>query len=384
MKNFSSGEHLFLHVDLDAFFASVEQIKNPKMKGKPVVVGGRSSKRGVAVAASYEAKRCGVTTGMPWMQAKQKCPNAIFLPADFSAYADYSRRVQNILEKMVPVVAQASIDEAYLDLIDCNHLYKTPRQAAEKIYGAIKKETGLNVSIGIASSQSVAKMASKLAKPCGMMEVPKGAEVFFLSPLPVETMPGIGPQIGNRLRRMGIFTLGQLAEMSPQILRASFGVYGPYLRAKARGEDTWKLEVTEVVKSLGKEKTLEKNTKDESLLEKELLVLTAEVGHGLRAQNLYARSVAVKVRYADFTSESASKQFADATCFDRILFEVARNLLKPLIEGKQFIRLIGISAQNLVTKTPQMDLFNSQTNERWERFYKSVDCVRQLTCCRKK
>lgn len=365
----------FLHVDLDAFFASVEQVKNPSLKGKPVIVGGRNSRRGVVAAASYEAKRFGIETGMPWPQAREKCPHAIFLPADFDAYAEYSKRVQKILEAMAPVVAPASVDESYLDITGCERLYATPRDAAEKIHNAVARQTGLQISIGIAASQSVAKMASKLAKPSGMMEVPSGAEEKFLAPLPVEAMPGIGSRIGERLRAIGIVTLGQLAKMPAKLLRASFGVYGPYLKAKARGEDTWELEVTEVIKSIGKQKTLEEDVSDPEILRRELRGLAEIVGRKLREENLYARSILVHVRYADFSGNAASHRLKDPTNFDRILFSHAKDLLSPLIAERK-VRLVGFTAQELLPKPPQLDLFRTPPAHRWERFYACLDQIR--------
>ncbi|MDO8527652.1 MAG: DNA polymerase IV [Deltaproteobacteria bacterium] len=372
------GQRTFLHVDLDAFFASVEQIKNPKLKGKPVIVGGRNSRRGVVAAASYEAKRCGVTTGMPWLEAQSKCPSAVFLPADFEAYAEYSEKVQKILGKIAPVVAQASVDESYLDLTGCQRLYKTPREAGEKIYRAVKDQTGLSISIGIAGSQSVAKMASRLAKPRGMVEIPKGAEKNFLASLPVEAMPGIGPQLGEKLRGMGIVTLGQLAKVPNDLLRASFGVYGPFLRAKARGEDTWELEVTETIKSIGKQETFPEDVRDFAILKRKLFELVEKVGQKLREENLYARRVAVKVRYADFSEEGTSKTFRDPTHFDRVLFQYAEELLSNTVRLERSIRLIGFSVQELSQQTPQLDLFRTPKAERWERFYSSLDKIRSL------
>lgn len=370
-----SSERTFLHADLDAFFASVEQIKNPKLKGKPVIVGGRNSRRGVVVASSYEAKRFGVKTGMPWPTARKLCSQAIFLPADFDAYAEYSEKVQKILEKMAPVVAQASVDEAYLDLTDCEKIYGTPRYAAEKIFNTVRKKTGLFLSIGIACAQSVAKIASAFAKPAGMMEVPKNSQEKFLAPLPVETMPGIGPAIGKKLRDMGIFTLGELANVSSQILEASFGIYGPFLKAKALGEDNWELEVTEVVRSIGKEKTFEEDIDNSQRLKQELFDLVAQVGVKLREKNLHARRVAVKVRYQNFSMCGASKVLHTSTYFDRSLFEVAWHLMEPWV-GRQKIRLIGFSAQDLREKNNQLDLFSGVQTHKWERLYRSLDQLR--------
>lgn len=375
----------FFHVDLDSFFASVEQIKKPSLKGKPVIVGGRNSRRGVVAAASYEAKRFGITTGMPWQQARQKCPQAIFLPADFEAYADFSEKVQKILGKMAPVVAQASVDESYLDLTGCERIYGTFRNAADKIHTIVAKETGLNISIGIAASQSVAKMASRLAKPSGMMEIPSGSEQKFLAPLPVEAMPGIGSQIGERLRGLGVLTLGQLARIPADLLQASFGVYGPFLKTKARGEDAWELEVTEVIKSIGKQKTFEKDLSDWKSIRQELFQLIEKVGSKLREENLYARSIHVQVRYCDFLSDGRSKRLKDAVHFDRILFRHAEALLWPLIADPQTplqvsrkpVRLVGFSAGELIQKPPQLDLFRSAKSERWERFYTNLDHLRQ-------
>ncbi len=374
----AAGSHrTFFHVDLDAFFASVEQIKNPKLKNKPVIVGGRNSRRGVVAAASYEAKRFGVTTGMPWQQAKAKCPEAIFLPADFEAYAHYSEKVQNILNEMAPVVAQGSVDESYLDLTGCERIYGTFRRAAEKIYGAVFADTGLKVSIGIAGSQSVAKMASTFAKPSGMIEVPKGSEKKFLSPLPVEAMPGIGSKIGERLRQMGILTLGQLAAMPQNLLRASFGIYGPFLKSKALGKDTWELEVTETIKSVGKQETFPEDISDWQIVRQKLFELIEKVGRKLREDNLYARRIGILVRYADFTVAGLSKTIPEPTHFDRILFGYAEKFMQPLVEGRKPVRLIGFTAQDLVSKPPQLDLFQTAKSERWERFYKSLDTLKQ-------
>lgn len=372
------GKRIFFHVDLDAFFASVEQLKNPRLRGKPVIVGGRNSRRGVVAAASYEAKRFGVETGMPWPEARRKCPRAVFLPADFDAYADYSEKVRRLLEKAAPVVAVASVDEAFLDLTGCERLYGTPRMAAEKIHREILEKVGLSVSIGIAGSQAVAKMASKMAKPRGMMEVPAGAEVKFLFPLPVTAMPGIGDKIGGRLREMGILTLGQLARMPDDILRASFGVYGPYLKAKAKGEDGWALEVTEIVRSVGKQKTLERDITDWEEIRRELLQLVEGVGRSLREKKLRAGRVAVHLRFHDFTSAGTSETLKDPASFDRVLFRRAEGLLKPLVAGEKPVRLVGFTAENLCGEERQLDLFRTPKALRWERFYAALDTVRKI------
>lgn len=373
---FVNNKHrLFFHVDLDAFFASVEQLKDPTLKGKPVIVGGRHARRGVVAAASYEAKRCGVHAGMPWYQAKRCCPAAVFLPADFDAYAWYSERAQKILKKMAPMVAQASVDESYLDLTGCERIYGTPRKAAEKIHRAICNQLGLRISIGISGSQSVAKMASKLAKPSGMMEVPLGAETLFLSPFPVEMMPGIGPRLGERLRQMGILTLGQLACFPSELLRASFGIYGPYLKAKARGEDGWELEITETVKSIGKQKTMPKDLTSLAEVKKELFPLVEIIGKNLREKKLCARCVNVRLRYGNFTNNGMSKRLKDPTDFDRVLFRYAEELAEPLFNGKP-VRLVGFSVSELGAKSSQLDLFRTPKAMRWERFYAGLDKIR--------
>ena len=399
----------FLHVDLDAFFASVEQIKNPKLKGKPVVVGGRSSKRGVVTAASYEAKRRGIKTGMPWQQARACCPEAIFLPADFDAYAIYSRLVRKILEKMSPVVAPASIDECYLDLTGCEKIYGSLWNAADKIRQEILERTGLSSSIGMGASHSVAKIASKFAKPAGILEVPAGSEGAFLAPLLVEQMPGIGPRLGDRLRNLGVATLGQLARLPAGILKRQFGVYGPFLLAKARGVDDWELEISEEVKSIGKERTFENDISDPKELRKELWELVEMVGRELRQKKLCTRSVRVKVRYADFSEESKSITLKETTNLDRVLFQCAEELLLQLLEKNSVIfpfalskveghlsvgastshcvasserterplRLLGFCAAELGAPSPQADLFHSQKSNRWDRLHTSIDWLRE-------
>ena len=370
----------FLHVDLDAFFASVEQIKNPCLKGKPVIVGGRSSRRGVVTAASYEAKKFGVKTGMPWPQAQQKCPQAIFLPADFDSYSAYSRLVRNILEKFAPVVAPASVDECYLDLTGCERIYGSVWDAANKIREEILRRTGLSVSVGIGASHSVAKMASQLAKPAGILSVPAGSEQKFLSHFPVQAMPGIGPQLGAHLQSMGVLTLGQLAAIPAELLQQKFGAYGPLLLAKSRGEDRWALEITEQVKSIGKEKTFEQDITDVKALEKELWELVEIVGNHLRENGRWTRVIHVKVRYADFSGEGISKTLQDPTNLDRVLFRYAEELLLSLrAEAKQSrsVRLIGFTAAELVEQSPQFDLFRSPKRDRWERLYHGLDFLRE-------
>ncbi len=381
----------FLHVDLDAFFASVEQIKNPRLRGRPVIVGGHSSQRGVVTAASYEAKRLGVTTGMPWMQAKAKCPQAVFLPADFDSYTSYSRLVRNILEKLAPVVAPASVDECYLDLTGCERLYGSVWDAANRVREEILRRTGLSVSVGIGASHSVAKMASKLAKPAGILFIPAGSEQKFLSHFPVEAMPGIGPHLGEALCGMGILTLGQLAALPASLLQQKFGAYGPLLLAKARGEDRWALEITEVVKSIGKQKTLEEDTSDLSLLRQELWGLVEIVGQELRRKHFCARTIRVQVRYADFSGDATSITLKDPTAFDRTLFRYAEELLLSLrgvLTTKQSrdcfpslavtkIRLIGFTAAELVSRPSQFDLFRHPKQQRWEKFYGSLDWLRE-------
>lgn len=370
----------FLHVDLDAFFASVEQVKNPALKGKPVIVGGRNSRRGVVAAASYEAKPFGIKTGMPWTEARQKCPEAIFLPADFDSYTTYSHLVRKILEKMAPVVAPASVDECYLDLTGCERLYGSAWDAAAKIREEIWRRTGLSASIGMAASHSVAKIASQSAKPAGLLEVPAGSEGRFLSPLPVEMMPGIGPRLGESLQGMGIITLGQLAKIPTPILQHKFGVYGPLLLAKARGEDGWELEITEEVKSVGKEKTFETDLSDAADLRRELWQLVEIVGRELRQKQLCACVVRVKVRYANFSGDATSVTLKDPTNFDRVLFRYAEELLLSFLRKQEshcpHIRLIGFTAAKLIPPSPQFDLFRSPKQHRWEKVYSAVDWLR--------
>ena len=342
-----------------------------------MIVGGRSPRRGVVAAASYEAKHLGVRSGMSWTKAKRLCPEAICLPADFESYASYSDRVRKILEKMAPVVAPASVDEAYLDMTGCEKLYGTFLSAAEKIRGEIFRRTGLSVSIGIASTHSIAKLASQMSKPAGILEVPAGSEAAFLSPLPVQAMPGIGNKLGEALQSMGVETLGQLALLGSKVLQERFGIYGTFLAAKACGHDNWELEITEVVQSIGKERTFEKDIFDRQELQARLFELVESVGRRLREQNLFARVVRVKVRYPSFESEATSCTLKDPTQFDRVLFRHASQLLADRIGDIKPARLLGFSVTELSGNCPQLDLFRSPKAGRWERFYKSIDQVRR-------
>ena len=269
---------------------------------------------------------------------------------------------------MAPVVAPASVDESVLDMTGCEKIYGTFFSAAEKIRSEIFKRTGLSASIGISSTHSVAKLAATLAKPAGILEVPAGSEGAFLSPLPIDTLPGIGPRLGESIRKMGIETLGQLAKIDPAILEKKFGVYGFFLVAKARGEDNWDLEVTEKIKSIGKEETFEHDLVSLKEMRNHLWELVEKVGRKLREEKLFARTVRVKIRYSNFQTEMASKVLRDPTDFDRVLFRFADSLFQQLIETERPVRLIGFAAGDLTAQPPQLDLWRTATSHRWERF----------------
>ncbi|MBI4187632.1 MAG: DNA polymerase IV, partial [Chloroflexi bacterium] len=270
-----------MHVDLDAFFVSVEQVLNPELKGKPVVVGGRPGGRGVVAAASYEARAFGLHSAMPLKTASRLCPQAIFIEGSYPKYREASQRFMAILADFSPFLEPVGIDEAYMDVTGFESLYGSIHQMAVAIRQRVKKELGLNASVGIASSKVVAKVASELSKPDGLIEVVYGEECSFLSPLPVGRLPGVGKKAEQVLKGLGIKTIGELAGMPVSVLKNYFGVWGEGLRRSANGIDDRKVELPGEAKSTSRETTFDKDTRDRPFLKATLRYLSERVGADL-------------------------------------------------------------------------------------------------------
>jgi DNA polymerase-4 len=365
-----------LHIDLDAFFVSVEQAEAPELSGKPVIVGGRPDRRGVVASASYEARVFGIHAGMPLSQAYRLCPQAIFLQGNFHSYRDASEKFMNILGDFSPGLEPAGLDEAYLDITGCE-LFGTPYQLASTVKKRIKKELKLIASVGIGSSKVVAKIASDFGKPDGLVEVPAGGEKEFLSPLPIASMPGVGKKTEQSLMGMGIKTIGQLASLSTGVMKNRFGSFGLMIYHYANGVDDRQIEQSGQAKSISRETTFAEDVTDVTFLQAMLHYLCERVGAELRRETKHARTVTLKLRYSDF--ETITRRFSHKAALDTDdeIFADAMKLLKQALSGKtKPIRLIGVGVSNLIGYGKQLNLLDSSP-QRLEHLDKAIDRIRE-------
>ncbi len=364
-----------LHIDLDAFFVSVEQALAPELVDKPVVVGGRPDRRGVVASASYEARVFGIRAGMPLTQAYRLCPQAIFLQGSFTTYRDASERFMTILADFSPWLEPAGLDEAYLDVTGCE-LFGTPYQLASRIKERVKKELKLIASVGMASCKVVAKIASDLGKPDGLVEVAAGQEKDFLAPLPVANLPGVGKKTEQSLKAMGIKTIGQLAVLPIEVIKNRFGSFGLMIHHYANGMDSREVEAPGEAKSISRETTFAEDTSDKVFVQAMLRYLCERVGAELRQETKHARTITLKLRYSDFetiTRRFSSKEAIDA---DELIFAGAVKLLEQALAGKRkLVRLIGIGVSNLVSYGKQLNLLDSRP-QRLAHLDKAIDRIR--------
>jgi DNA polymerase-4 len=369
------------HVDMDAFFVSVEELYDPSLKGKAVVVGGQRDQRGVVSAASYEASRFGVHSALPLRTAATLCPHAIFLDGHPERYRDYSHRVHKVLGEFSPQVEMASVDEAYLDLSGTERLLGPPLEAAHKLHERMKQATGLNCSVGIASARMVAKVASDQAKPNGVLWVQPGLEANFLAPLDVRRIPGVGKVTEKRLQELGIRKVGDLARLEVEFLRRRFGQWGLALAGKARGADAggWFDHVvgeTEDAKSISHEHTFGEDTAEQAQIEATLSRLTEKVARRLREQGFHARTVHLKLRYSDFSTLTRAHTLASQTNLDQELIAASRALFRQAWRRGAKVRLIGIGTSDFEATEGQMDLLSGEKNERTRRALEAADSLR--------
>ena len=363
---------------MDAFFVSVEEVLDPSLKGKPVVVGGDPEGRGVVAAASYAARGHGIHSAMPIAQAKRLCPHAIFLGGSHRRYSEYSAKVFEILKRYSPLVEPMSLDEAFVDLTGCERLHGPVLKSAEKIRNEILEELGLNASIGIASNKLLAKIASAYCKPNGMLWIAPGMEQRFLAPLPVRRIPGIGPKGEAELRRMGIKSVGDLARLPLELLEDAYGKWGVSLYRKTRGiSGSPVTSETEDPRSISRETTLEMDSADPIFLESTLSYLTEKAAGQLRESKLFARTVMLKLRYSDFKTVTRSKTLEMPTAKDHTLFKTGVGLFRKLFTRGARVRLIGIAFTSL-TATPyrQEDLFDPKGGQCWDGLYQGIDRIR--------
>ena len=366
-----------MHIDLDAFFVSVEQVADPSLKGKPVVVGGRPQGRGVVAAASYEARAFGLRSGMPLVTASRLCPQAIFIQGSFPKYRDASEKFMAILADFSPYLEPMGLDEAYLDATGFESIHGSVKQMALKIKQRVKKELGLNASIGIASGKVIAKVASEMSKPDGLLEVAAGKERAFLAPLPIARLPGIGQKTEPKLKSLGIDTIGKLSAMPPKALKSHFGASGEVLQRFASGIDNREVEPPAAAKSTSRETTFSRDTKDPAMLESTLRYLGERVGADLRQKGKRARCVTLKLRYGDFTTITRRRTLSQSTDSDQAIFETGQGLLKRALAGEKWaVRLIGIGASELVEAGRQLDMMDGSA-QRQEQLNKAIDRIRK-------
>jgi len=365
---------------MDAFFVSVEELFDPSLKGKPVVVGGRANERGVVSAASYAARKFGVHSAMPLRTAYKLCPHAIFLEGHRDRYVEYSHKVYDVLRQFSPRVAMASIDEAYLDMTGTERLHGPPLEAAHKLHQAVGAATGLNCSIGIAAARMVAKVASDQAKPNGVLWIIPGQEANFLAPLDVRKIPGVGKVTEKNLHASGIRKVGDLAALDEKILEQRFGQWGLALAGKAHGADAggWfagEIGDREDPKSISHEHTFSTDTANPAELDAILVRLSEMVARRLRDHDLFMRTIQIKLRYSDFSTFTRSRTLDHATQIDTELSAAARALFHKNWTGKP-IRLLGVYAQSLESAEGQTDLLAEPRADGWRRALAAVDKIR--------
>jgi DNA polymerase IV len=365
-----------LHVDMDAFFVSVELLERPELRGKPVVVGGRPDQRGVVSAASYEARKYGIHSAMPLRTAARLCPHAVFLDGHHEKYSEWSDRVASILAKFSPIVEMVSVDEAYLDLSGTGRLYGPPFAAADKLLRSITEETNLPCSAGLAATRLVAKVASDQAKPKGLIWVVQGMEARFLAPMPVRKIPGIGEVTERALRALGIETVEQLAMQSQEKLEKIFRQWGTALYRKARGGDSYEFLIDAEPKSISHNHTFGEDTNDIPVMETMLSHLSQKACKRLREAGLFARTLTLTIRYAGFQTYTRSKTVQVPVNLDTDIHAVFIDLFRAHRDPNRKVRLLGTALSGLCHGAKQLDLLEAGRREKLARLTKATDDLR--------
>jgi DNA polymerase-4 len=377
----TSSPRTIFHVDMDAFFVSVEELYDPSLKGKPVVVGGQRDERGVVSAASYAARKFGVHSAMPLRTAAKLCPQAIFVNGHPERYREYSGKVHEVLGHFSPLVEMASVDEAYLDMTGTERLHGRPLHSAHRLHDAMKSATQLNCSIGIGTSRLVAKVSSAKAKPNGVLWVLPGEEAKFLAPLAVGDIPGVGKVFEQKLHAIGIQKVRDLARLDDHDLEHRFGKWGLALAGKSRGEDAggwFDNEVGESLdpKSISHEHTFNEDTGDAERLLSTLMRLSEMVGRRLREGGYFARTLHLKLRYKDFTTITRAHSLEQPTQMDNQIFEQARRLFFANWKPGAPVRLLGVQASNFESASGQLDLLERSQQQRWQKALAAADHLR--------
>ncbi|HEV3234800.1 MAG TPA: DNA polymerase IV [Candidatus Dormibacteraeota bacterium] len=364
-----------LHLDMDAFYASVEQLRRPELRGQPVAVG-YDGPRGVVAAASYEARKFGVHSAMPSITARRLCHQLVFIPADFKAYGAASSRVFSVLRRYTPVIEPLALDEAFLDLSGSREARSHPEDVAARIKTEVREVTGgLTSSVGIGASKVVAKIGSDLRKPDGLVVVRPGEEPAFLAPLPIRVLPGLGPAAQRRLDGLGLRTVGDLAALPAAVLTARLGSRGPELQRLAVGDDLREVSIPGMPKSISREVTFERDVVDREKLRQTVRALAQDVTQSLRHNRLWARTVRIKLRYAGFETHTHQATLQAPTDVDKEVLEALERLLDEALPEPRPIRLIGVGASGLSDDT-QGELFDPDRN-RHHALDTALDQLRQ-------
>lgn len=362
------------HLDLDAFFISVERVLDPKLEGKPVIVGGDPTGRGVVAACSYEAREYGLHSAMPIKTAYKLCPHGIYLHGHHKEYVHFSKAVKQILKQYAPFIEQASIDEFYMDFSGCQDIYGSLFMFASKIQKEIKDKLGLPCSIGIGANKTIAKIASDCMKPCGVTYVQPTMEKEFLAPMPIETIPGIGKVTQRSLNAKGFYTIGDIANTSSDYFTAAFGKYGLYLWEKANGKGEEYLTRPEERKSISHATTFEEDIVGKKELEKIYFELTSKVCQTLRNNNWQASTVGIKLRYSDFLTLTREKTI-HPTDDDKEVYDNVINLFRKCYTRRVGVRLVGVRLTKFNEFVEQEFLFNDEKIIR-KRMLRAVQKIR--------
>jgi DNA polymerase-4 len=365
-----------IHIDIDAFFAAVEELLDPSLKDKPVIVGGLPHERGVASTASYAARKYGVHSGMSLQKAYQLCPQGVFVRGNYQLYASFSRSFIHILSQYTPDVEVASLDEAYLDLTRCRPLYASFSRAAREIKQTVEKELGLAVSVGVGPNKVLAKLAANRAKPGGLYEIRPGREDEFLKELNIELLPGIGPKAQAVFRLLNVSKIGDLWGLPRAALRSLFGLNGEKIYLQSRGIDSRPLAAASLPKSLSRETTFLQDLWDRRLLLAHLAYLCDRLALALRKQRLFAHIIEAKVRYSDFKTEARRRLLVTPRQDMGEIFRIARELFLELFSGSRLsLRLVGVKASDLV-RGQSLSLFEPYSKQQESLGY-AVDQVRE-------
>ncbi len=363
---------MIVHMDLDTFFVSVERLKDSRLEGKPVMVGGTGD-RGVVASCSYEARAFGVHSAMPMRQARMLCPDGIIVRGDYEHYTSYSRMVTEIIQESVPLYEKSSIDEFYIDMTGMDKFFGTYRYIQE-VRQRIMKETGLPISFGLSENKTVSKVATGQAKPNNHLKIDRGVEKPFLAPLPVRKIPMVGESTGQLLRKMGIVQIKTIQEMPQEVMENILGENGRVIWRKANGIDTSPVEPYSERKSISSEETFQQDTIDVARIKTILAAMTEQLAFQLRKEGKLTSVVAVKIRYSDFDTHTKQLRIP-YTSTDHTLIRVVKELFDKLYDRRVLIRLVGVRLSGLVSGGYQINLLEDA--EHTIRLYQEMDYVRK-------